>query len=127
MKPHPELIHHFTMAKPRNMAEDYLEEAYRAGKIETIVIRPGYIIFGENDFTGIYQVLENIKLGRFGYINGGKPYVHLFMFKILWMELFMLGANLSCRRIFRYFRCDNVLERIYRIALFGYWSITTNF
>ena len=95
MKPHPELIHHFTMAKPRTWQKIISREAYRAGKIETIVIRPGYIIFGENDFTGIYQVLENIKLGRFGYINGGKPYVHLFMFKILWMELFMLGANLK--------------------------------
>ena len=62
----------FYYGQAKNMAEDYLEEAYRAGKIETIVIRPGYIIFGENDFTGIYQVLENIKLGRFGYINWGK-------------------------------------------------------
>ncbi len=84
----------FYYGQAKNMAEDYLEEAYRAGKIETIVIRPGYIIFGENDFTGIYQVFENIKFGRFGYINGGKPYVHLFMFKILWMELFMLEADL---------------------------------
>ncbi len=62
----------FYYGQAKNLAEDYLEEVFKAGKIETIVIRPAWTIFGENDFTTMYQVLENIKTGRFGSINKGR-------------------------------------------------------
>lgn len=59
----------------KNLAEDYLEEVFKAGKIETTIIRPAWTIFGENDYSTIYQVLENIKSGRFGFINKGRALV----------------------------------------------------
>ncbi len=62
----------FYYGQAKNLAEDYLEEVFKAGKIEPIVIRPGWTIFGENDYATIYQVLENIKAGRFGTINKGR-------------------------------------------------------
>ena len=62
----------FYYGQAKNLAEDYLGEVYQAGKIETVVVRPAWTIYGENDYATIYQVLENIKLGRFGYISSGK-------------------------------------------------------
>ncbi len=56
-------------------AENYVNEFYKSGKLETVIIRPGLFPFGPNDTTSFYRLAAALEKGAFSYVNGGKAKV----------------------------------------------------
>lgn len=62
----------FNYALSKILIEDYLNECYKKGLIETVIIRPGVFPFGPEDRTSFYKIAQAMERGYFGYINGGR-------------------------------------------------------
>lgn len=55
--------------------EDLVMEYFNKGKIEVVIIRPGFFPFGPNDMTSFYYIARSIERGIYGYVNGGRAYL----------------------------------------------------
>lgn len=62
----------FPYALSKIMVEEFLEECYEKGRIETTIIRPGVFPFGPEDMTSFYKIAKAMEKGFFGYVNGGR-------------------------------------------------------
>lgn len=62
----------FNYALSKIMIEDYLNECFKKGLIEIVIIRPGVFPFGPEDRTSFYKIAKAMEKGLFGYVNGGK-------------------------------------------------------
>jgi len=62
----------FPYALSKIMVEEFLEECYERGKIETTIIRPGVFPFGPEDMTSFYKIAKAMEKGLFGYVNRGR-------------------------------------------------------
>ena len=62
-----------TYAETKREVEDLLNESSQANKIETVVVRPGFIIFGPRDILFSRETYERVcKDGKFVCVNKGK-------------------------------------------------------
>ncbi len=67
-------------ALTKRLAEDFLVELHNKGELETILVRPGWVIYGPRDMMSFYQMADNIERGNFGFINGGTKLInHVFV------------------------------------------------
>jgi nucleoside-diphosphate-sugar epimerase len=62
----------FSYALSKIMIEDFLNECYSKGLIETTIIRPGVFPFGPEDRTSFYKIARAMEKGYFGYVKGGR-------------------------------------------------------
>lgn len=65
-------------SRSKAKCEEYLRELSGSGKIETVIVRPAWTIFGSRDRLVSAKLLTSIKGKRFAYINGGSA-VHTFV------------------------------------------------
>lgn len=59
-------------ARSKIGAENLVRTFQRAGKIETVIVRPGLMPYGPGDRTSFLPMAQAIEKGGFGYINGGR-------------------------------------------------------
>ncbi|GAB4319762.1 MAG: NAD-dependent epimerase/dehydratase family protein [Promethearchaeota archaeon] len=59
----------------KHLAEDLLAEAWKAGSLETVVVRPGWVIFGPRDLLSFGQLARALEDGRMAFINGGNKLI----------------------------------------------------
>ncbi len=67
-------------SRSKAKCEKYLHDLSKSGKIETVIVRPAWTIFGSDDRLVSAKLLTSIKAKRFAYINGGNArhgFVHV--------------------------------------------------
>jgi len=62
----------FPYALSKIMIEDYLNECFKKGLIENVIIRPGVFPFGPEDRTSFFRIAKAMEHGLFGYVNNGR-------------------------------------------------------
>nr|MDO8111545.1 NAD-dependent epimerase/dehydratase family protein [Candidatus Sigynarchaeota archaeon] len=82
----------FPYAIAKAEAEKYLGEIYKAGEIETVIVRPGFDIIGPRNAYSFFEMASGIEKGKFGFMNGGKKLITLVNVKNLVAGMAHLGA-----------------------------------
>lgn len=54
-------------------AEKIVNYANASGKIETVIVRPGVVVFGPEDTTAFVHMAPMLERGRWGHVAGGRP------------------------------------------------------
>ncbi|MHA1733645.1 MAG: NAD-dependent epimerase/dehydratase family protein [Promethearchaeota archaeon] len=89
--PRDERKNYYAVAKHR--AEDFLVDLWKAGAIETVIVRPGWVIYGPRDRTAFFEMAKNLERGKFGFVNGGRKLIcHVFV-KNLVAGMIFLGER----------------------------------
>ncbi len=83
---------HIYYGRSKILAEDYVMDFHRQGKIEGVIIRPGLFPFGPNDTTSFYRLAQALEKGAFSYVNGGKAKV-----STAYVENLVHGLELAAR------------------------------
>ncbi len=66
---------HVYYGRSKILAEDYVMDFHKQGKLEGVIIRPGLFPFGPNDTTSFYRLARVLEKGAFSYVNGGRAKV----------------------------------------------------
>lgn len=56
-------------------AERLVERAGRAGELESVIVRPGVVVFGSHDMTAFVHMAPLLAKGRWTHVSGGRPFM----------------------------------------------------
>ncbi len=83
----------FPYALAKAEAEAFLTEVNTAGKLETVIVRPGFDILGPRSATTFVELASTLEKGRFAFMAGGKKMISLVNVKNLVAGMAHVGRH----------------------------------
>ncbi len=75
------------------LAERYVAEAGREGGLETVIVRPGVVVYGPRDLTAFVHMAPLLRRGRWTHVSGGRPLMCAVYAGDLAEALWLCGRN----------------------------------
>nr|MDO8084742.1 NAD-dependent epimerase/dehydratase family protein [Candidatus Sigynarchaeum springense] len=82
----------FPYAVAKAEAEAFLQDVIKAGKLEVVIVRPGFDIIGPRSATTFAQLAAQLEKGRYAFMAGGKKLITLVNVKNLVAGMAHVGA-----------------------------------
>jgi nucleoside-diphosphate-sugar epimerase len=83
----------FPYAVAKAEAEAFLAEVNMAGKLETVIVRPGFDILGPRSATTFVELASNLEKGNYAFMGGGKKLITLVNVKNLVAGMAHVGRH----------------------------------